>query len=299
MEWLNYHHLYYFHVVAREGTIARASGVLRLAEPTISHQIRLLESTLGQPLFTRRGHRLILTNCGRTALTYADKIFALGHELLDAVKLQSGSELATFVVGLAEIIPKGVAFAILRAVIDLPSPVRIVCREGVLERLLADLGSQEIDLVLADSPVPSSIRLRLRSELLGESGISLLAFRDVARRYRERFPKSLERAPILVPTRASPLRRSLDQWFTSQHVRPRIVGEFEDMATMRAFGEAGGGLYPVMSVVEAEALSRSEIERVARIPTLRVQFYAITLARKYMHPAIQAILSHARRRLAP
>lgn len=299
MEWLNYHHLYYFWVVTREGSIAKASGVLRLAEPTISHQIRLLESALGHKLFARRGHTLTLTDCGRMVVNYADKIFALGHEMLDAVKLQSGNQPTAFVVGLAEIIPKGVAFALLRALVALPSPVRIICREGALERLLADLGSQEIDLVLADSPVPSSVRLRLRSELLGESSLSLLGREDVAKRFRGRFPSSLDGAPVLVPTKASPLRRSLERWFAKQQARPEIVGEFEDMATLRAFGEAGGGLYPVMSVVEAEALAHPGIERVARIPTVRVQFYAIALARKYAHPAIQAIIGQARKRFAP
>jgi LysR family transcriptional activator of nhaA len=298
MEWLNYHHLLYFWTVAREGTIARAGAELRLAQPTISGQIRQLESALGDRLFARRGRNLVLTETGRVAYRYADEIFSLGRELMDAVKGRAPGRPLRLLVGVADVVPKPVARLLLEPALHLGQPVRLVCREDrPVEDFLAQLAVFALDVVLADAPAGPGIPLKAFSHLLGESGTTFFASKRLAAARREGFPKSLEGAPLLLPGEGSSLRRVLDQWIFSQDVRPFIAGEFDDPALMNVFGEDGVGIFAAPTILEAELHRRYRVEVVGRVESLRQRFYAISVERKLKHPAVIAIRESARRDL--
>jgi LysR family transcriptional activator of nhaA len=296
MEWLNYHHLLYFWVVAREGSLARASSQLRLAQSTISGQIRALERALGEQLFTKSGRRLALTEIGRTVYRYADEIFGLGRELQDTLKGRASGRPLTLTVGVADVVPKLVARRLLEPALQLPMKVRLVCREDKPERLLAELAVHAFDLVLADTPAIPSIRLRAFDHLLGESGIALFATPKLARQHRGRFPRSLDGAPLLLPTENTALRRSLDQWFAANDLRPNVVGEFEDSALLQAFGQAGIGIFPAHSFIADEVQRQSQVQRIGTLKGVRERFYAISVERKLKHPAAVAISDAARTR---
>jgi LysR family transcriptional activator of nhaA len=298
MEWLNYHHLHYFWVVAREGTIARASVQLRLAQPTISGQIRQLEGALGQPLFTRQGRHLALTDAGRLVYKYADEIFTLGRELLDAVKGRAPGRPLRLVVGVADVVPKAVARRLLEPALGLGQAVRLVCREDrPLEDFLAELGVFKLDVVLADAPAGPGVAVKAFNHLLGECGTSFFATKRLAAAHRKGFPRSLDGAPLLVPGEGSSLRRLLEQWISSEDVRPEIVGEFDDPALMNLFGEDGVGIFAAPTILEAELRDRHQVEVVGRVDSLRQRFYAISVERKLKHPAVIAIRESARRDL--
>lgn len=297
MEWLNYHHLFYFWITAREGSIRRACEQVGLAQPTISGQIRQLERALGAQLFARAGRNLVLTETGRVVYGYAQRIFALGQELLHILHGQDSHRALRFVVGLAEVIPKAVAFWLLKSALSLPQPVHIICREGRLEQLLADLAIYNLDLILADTPVPPIVKVQAYSHLLGESPVSLFGTGRTARLYRRQFPRSLNGAPFLLPTSGSAMRRSLDDWFIEQKIRPRIVGEFDDMATLMAFGQAGGGLFPAASAMKKEVTRQYRVQVIGQIDSVKVRFYAITVARRLQHPAMLALLDYAHDKL--
>jgi LysR family transcriptional activator of nhaA len=296
MEWLNYHHLLYFWVVAREGSLARASAQLRLAQSTISGQIRALERSLGEQLFTKSGRRLVLTEIGRTVYRYADEIFGLGRELQDTLKGRASGRPLTLVVGVADVVPKLVARRLLEPALDLPVPVRLVCREDKPDRLLAELAVHTFDIVLADAPSVPSIRIRAFDHLLGESGIELFATPKLAAIYRRKFPQSLDGAPLLLPTENTALRRSLDQWFASRDLRPKVVGEFEDSALLQVFGQAGVGIFPAHSFIADEVRRQSQVLSIGRLQGVRERFYAISVERKLKHPAALAISEAARKR---
>jgi LysR family transcriptional regulator, transcriptional activator of nhaA len=295
MEWLNYHHLLYFWTVTREGSLARASAELRLAQSTISGQIRALERSLGEELFTKSGRKLVPTEIGRTVFRYADEIFGLGRELQDTLKGRSSGRPLRLVVGVADVVPKLVARRLLAPALELETQVRLVCREDKPDRLLAELALHELDIVLADAPAIPSIRIRAFDHLLGESGIELFATPKLAAAHRKRFPRSLDGAPLLLPTENTSLRRALDQWFATRGLRPNVVGEFEDSALLAVFGQTGSGIFPVHSFIADEVQRQYQVRPVGRLNGVTERFYAISVERKLKHPAALAIAAAAHR----
>jgi LysR family transcriptional activator of nhaA len=294
LEWLNYHHLLYFWVVAREGSIARATRQLRLAQPTISGQIRTLEAQLGEKLFQRQGRRLVLTEVGRVAFRYADEIFGLGRELMDTVKGRPTGQPVRFSVGVADVVPKLIAHRLLEPALALPDRVRIVCLEDRTDRLLAELALHALDLVISDAPIGPHVNVRAFNHLLGECGVSFFATPKRAAPLRRRFPHSLDGAPMLVPSEGATLRRSLDQWLEAAGLRPRVVAEFDDSALLKAFAQAGHGVFAGASAIEGEICAQYGVRVVGRVDALRERFYAISVERKLKHPAVLAITEAAR-----
>jgi LysR family transcriptional activator of nhaA len=297
MEWLNYHHLLYFHTVAKEGSVARAAQVLRLAQPTLSGQIRKLEHVLDEKLFERRGRNLVLTEIGRVAYRYADEIFSLGRELTDTLRGRPTSRAPRLHVGIADVVPKLVAHRLLAAAHLGKQGVQLVLREGKPIDLLAALAVQEFDLVISDAPISAHVKVRAFNHLLGESTITFFATPTLAKRHRAGFPKSLDGAPLLLPTEGTVLRRSLDQWFQEIDVRPRIVAEIEDSALLKVFGQHGDGIFAAPTIVAAEVMKQYGVRRLGVAPHVFERFYAITVERRITHPAIAAIAAAARERL--
>jgi LysR family transcriptional activator of nhaA len=301
MEWLNYHHLLYFWVTAREGSVTRASEQLYLSQPTISAQIRALERSLGEKLFLKSGRHLVLSEIGRVVFRYAEEIFSLGRELTDTLKGRTQDRSlgrpVRFHVGIADVVPKLVAYRLIEPALRLAEPVHIVCKEDKPERLLAELAVHEVDLVLADAPISPSVKVKAYNHLLGECGVTIFAPPKQAGSYRRKFPRSLDGAPFLLPTDNTSLRRSLDQWFDAQHLRPAVVGEFEDSALLPVFGQTGLGLFAAPSAIEVEIHAQYGVQVVGRIDTVRERFYAISVERKLKHPAVVAISETARQEL--
>ncbi len=294
MDWLNYHHLLYFWVIAREGSIKKACEVLTLSQPALSAQLRTLEDAIGEKLFSRVSRKLILTDVGKVVYRYADEIFSLGRELTSTLKGYGTQRPIRLVVGIAEVVPKMVAYKLLKVAYKQFEHMKIVCWEGRLERLLGELALHALDIVLTDTPVPPSVSIEAHSHLLGESGVTLFGPEDLASHYRWKFPQSLNGAPFLLPTPNSILRRGLDDWFRKYGIEPLIVGEFEDGATMQAFAQEGHGLFPGSSVVESEITRQNQVQKVGRITGLRERFYGITVERRLKHPAVLAISESAK-----
>ncbi|HVZ17055.1 MAG TPA: transcriptional activator NhaR [Terriglobales bacterium] len=297
MEWLNYHHLLYFWTVARAGSIQKGSEELRVSPPAISAQLKLLEDRLGEKLFTRSGRRLELTDTGRTVFSYAEDIFDLGQELLDVVKNRPIGRPLRFDVGVVDVMPKVVVQTLLQPALKVREPIRIVCREASSDQLLARLATHELDVVLSDSPADPTLKIRAYSHLLGECGVIFVAGRSAASTYRRRFPKSLDGAPMFLPTDNTALRRSLNSWFEASGIRPLVIGEFEDYALLRAFGETGAAIFPLPSVVEPQIKRQKSLRTIGTTNDVLTQFYAISGERKLEHPAVIAIRNAARKEL--
>ncbi|MBI5477665.1 MAG: transcriptional activator NhaR [Deltaproteobacteria bacterium] len=294
MEWLNYHHLLYFWMVAREGGLAPAAAQLRLAQPTLSGQIHRLEATLGEKLFSRVGRRLELTEVGRVAYRYADEIFSLGKEFMDSIKGRPTGRPLRLNVGVADVVPKMIVRQLLEPTRRLPEPVRLVCREDKVDRLLAELALHSLDVVLADAPVAPGSSVKAFSHLLGECGVSFMAAPELARRFRRGFPRSLDGAPVLLPTENTSLRRSLEQWFDGVRIRPVVVAEFDDSALLNSFAQDGAGVFATPSAVEKAVQRQYQVRLVARVAEVRERFFAITVQRRLLHPAVVAVCGAAR-----
>jgi len=297
MEWLNYHHLHYFWYVAREESISRASEHLRLAPSTISAQVTKLEEMLGGKLFRRVGRNLELTEMGRMVYRYADEIFSLGLEMLDTVRGRPVSGPLRLVVGIVDALPKLVVRKLLEPALCLPEHIRLMCHEGKDEQLLAELAIHSVDIVLTDTPVKPNLSIKAYSHLLGECGVSFFATQYLAASLKHNFPKSLDGAPMLLPGRMSALRGSLDRWFDSLNIRPMIIGEFDDQALLKIFGQAGDGVFAAPTVIEDEIRKQYDLTVFGRSDAVREQFYAISVERIIRHPAVAAILESAHKKL--
>lgn len=291
---INYKHLHYFWVVAKEGSIARASERLHLTPQTISGQLSLLEENLGEALFTRVGRSLELTETGRLALSYADEIFSLGGELEEMVRSLPGGRSLMFKVGVADVVPKSIAYRLLAPALQLQESVRIVCREGAIDSLLAELAVHHVDLVIADGPIPPGVNVRGFNHPLGDCGVSFFARSVLARRLRKDFPHSLSGAPLLMPGETTVMRSRLLQWFDKFHIHPHIVGEFDDSALMKAFGRAGAGVFVAPTPIGDEVEKQYDVVAFGHTDEVREQFYAISVERKISHPAVSAITTVAR-----
>jgi LysR family transcriptional activator of nhaA len=296
MEWINYHHLLYFWVVAREGTIARACKELHLAQPTISGQIRALEDYLGEKLFNRIGKRLVLTETGQLVFEYAEEIFSIGRELNDVLKGRPRGRPRRLAVGISDLIPKLIAYRILQPAFSLKEPVQLVCFEDQPDQLLLELSRHHLDLVLSHTPA-TSVNVRVFNHRLGSCGVSLFAAGPLVAEYRKGFPARLNGAPFLLPMERSASRRALEQWFAAAGVHPQTVGEFQDNALMGAFGQAGAGIFPAPTAIEQEVRRAYRVSVVGRLESVVEEFYAISAERKINHPAVAAITEAARNKL--
>ena len=295
MEWLNYHHLLYFWTLARTGSISAASKELRLASPTISNQIRKLENNLGEELLRRSGRKLVLTDMGRIAMRYADEIFTLGQEFTSTMKERPTGRPLRFCVGIADVLPKTIAFRLIEPALRLSTPVHLICREDRPDHLLADLAVHDIDVVLSDAPASPAANIRAFNHLLGECGVSFVAPKKLVF-LKKGFPRSLDGAPFLLPLDNTALRRDLDEWFHSQKLRPAVMGEFADLALLRVFAEEGFGVFAVPSLME-DQMRRYGFHKIGATAAITVRFYAISVERQVRHPAVVAVCEGARNTL--
>lgn len=291
---INYKHLYYFWVVAKSGSIASATETLHLTPQTISGQLTTLENSLGELLFNRVGRGLELTETGRMVMSYADEIFSLGGELEQKIRNHPQQRSLVFKVGITDVVPKSIAYRLLTPALQLDIPVRIVCREGDLASLLANLAIHRIDLVISDEPIPASINVLGYNHPLGECGLTFLAAPSIAAQLTGEFPDNLKDAPFLLPGESTVVRNRLLQWLDKLHANPRIVGEFDDSALMKAFGQAGNGVFVSPTPIAEEVVRQYGVVIIGATEQVREEFYAISVERKISHPAVTAITEMAR-----
>jgi LysR family transcriptional regulator, transcriptional activator of nhaA len=286
---INYKHLHYFLTVAKTGAINRAADKLHLTPQTLSGQIKIFEDRLGVELFKRSGRRLELTHAGKLALSYADEIFQIGAELQEALGVSGGARLMPFRVGISDAVPKAIAHQLLMPAFRLEEPVKLICREDRLERLVAELSIHRLDMVLADKPMPSNIDVRGFSHPLGECGVAFFARRELTGKMRGSFPGCLDGMPFLIPGEDSALRVPTIRWLERKGVNPYVVGEFDDSALMKSFGQAGAGAFPAPAVIAEDVTSRYQVQLLGQTEEIRERFFAITVERHVRHPAVLAV----------
>ena len=294
MEWLNYHHLLYFYTVAREGSVKRASEVLRLAQPTLSGQIRKLEEALGEQLLERDGRGLKLTPNGHLVFEYAETIFGAGQEMLSALRGSPSGRPARLIVGVADVVPKLIVYRLLETALDTEEQVQLVVQEGKTDDLVAGLALQRFDLVLTDAPLGPQATVKAFNHPLGQCGVAFFARPEVAEALEGRFPKNLDGAPMLMPALGTRLRRSLDRWFERIDVRPRIIAEIEDSALVKVFAARGRGVFAAPRPIERDIRATYDVDLVGETDAVTEKFYAITAERRIVNPIVTAIAERAK-----
>lgn len=290
MDGLNYHHLQYFWLVAKEGSIAKAAARLKVSQPTISIQLKRLDADVGTPLFQKRGRNLELTPAGERAFEYADRIFTLGHELGEMLNGRTVRRPLPLNVGVTPGLPAAVVDQLLRPAFHLAEPVQLVCRTADLLSLSGELAIGRVDVVLTDRALDSSVRLPVVSQNMREAGVVLRGRDDLVQRLRRGFPKSLTGAPLLLPGPELPLRRLLDGWFAEHRLRPEVVAESDDAALLDAWGQAGLGLHPAVPVSSSISPPAAQVE-LGPLPGLTVTYHALRRDEPVVHPALAALFA--------
>lgn len=288
IEWLNYHHLRYFHAIAREGSLRKASEVLRCSQPSICSQVKLLEEALGETLYRRSGRSIALTSFGRVIYEYAESIFSIGRELLSTARRAASAATLRLQVGILDSFPKLLSIEVLKPVFERRPVVQVTCREGKIEDLLGQLASHRLDAILSDEAPPAGMQIKTFSHLLGESGLTFCASPELAARLKKKgvFPGLLHDAPFLLPTQNTTLRRDIEKWFEANKIEPMVVGEFEDAALAKIVATEGYGVTVVPTIVEAEAVERYGFAPVGRTSGCGVRLFLITAERNFEHPAV-------------
>jgi LysR family transcriptional activator of nhaA len=295
LEWLNYHHLLYFWLTEREGGVTRAAKALHLSHATVSAQIHALEEALGEPLFLRHGRGLVLTDMCRIVYGYADEIFSLGRELMHTVRGRPTGGPLKLSVGIVDVVPKLVARSLIAPALSLEQPVQLFCREDDAESLLAQLMDHRLDVVLSDGLPGAESSVRAYGHLLLRSAVAAYAVPPLAARLRRNFPHSLAGAPVLLPSQGTALRRALDAFFRDLGVVPRIMGEFDDSALLKAFAQDGLGVLFAPMAVEGPINEELGLSSLGRVGSVRARFFALTSERRIKHPAVVAMSKGARR----
>ena len=295
MENLNYKHLRYFWMVAKSGSIVRASEQLYCSPQSISGQLGELENNLGVQLLKKAGRGLVLTDVGRRVFSYADEIFALGSELLEATQQQTIKKSAPFRIGITDSVAKSIAYRIIEPILSLDEPIRLICREGKLASLLSEMSVNQLDLVIADRPMPANINVRAHNHLLGESSLAIFGTQVLIDTYIKNkqnvaFPFNLNGAPFLLPGEDFTFQQKLVDWFESKKIYPRIVGEFDDGALLKSFGQAGAGFFAASAATSAYICHQYQVQQLGMVNKVTEQLYAITTERRLTHPAILAIV---------
>lgn len=300
MRHFNYKHLYYFWAITKSGGVAKAGEQLHVTPQSMSTQIRQLESDVGEPLWRRVGRRLELTEIGHLVFDYADRIFTVGEELKDALRdRQSGNYAHAFRVGITGSVVKVLTWRLLEPVLSLPTRVRLVCHEGRFGELMSQLAVHELDLVISDRPLTRALNVRGYNHELVESGTTFLARPTLARRAMRTFPSSLDLLPLLLPGGDSAVRPQLMRWFDQLQVQPQVIGEFDDTALIKVFGQHGAGAFPMPTLVADEVAEQFQVMPVGHTEDVRYQIFAISSERILSHPAVQAISENAGRLLKP
>lgn len=293
MAQLNYHHLYYFYVTAREGSIVAAANKLHVTPQTVSGQLATFEAYLNAPLFDRRGKRLVLNQAGKLALKYAEDIFSLGHDLLETLTQNRDQRIATFSIGIIDVVPKVLAFDLVKGVLEYFTETRFIYREGDMESLLADLSVNRLDLIIADRPVPPGTNVKAFSHAMGETGISFFASPDAAKALSSGFPNSLDNLPFLIPSDKSSLKHSLLSWFERKHIEPRIHAEFDDSALLKLFGQEGYGVFCAPSCICTHIAAQYKVSCIGHSDEVVERFYAISPERELKNDIVLGILAAA------
>jgi LysR family transcriptional activator of nhaA len=297
MEWLNYHHLFYFWTVAKEGSLRKASEKLHVSQPSISAQLSALENALGEKLFRPSGRTKVLTETGDLVMGYAEEIFSLGREMMGALRYRTTARPARFYIGVTDSVPKFIAYEIIRPVLHLKPSVQVICREGKIDTLLGQLATHRLDIVLSDEPASSALKFKTFNHRLGTSNVTFCASPALAMKLRKGFPKSLHGAPALMPTENTAFRMALESWFEENGIRPQVVAEFEDTALMHRAAKDGLGVIPVYTAIVAPAVKHYGWKTIGCATECSGHFYAITAERKLKYPAILAITQHAQARV--
>ncbi len=294
MDWLNYHHLLNFWLVAREGSVQRASEVLHVTPASVSVQVKQLERALGVKLLKKQGRGLVLTDMGEQVASYASEIFSTGRELMEMVKGQPVGRPLELRVGICDVMPKLVAFQLLQPALEIEQSIRLVCQEGDMSNLVADLAIHKLDVILTDTALDPLYKVQAYSHRLGESDVGIFGSKELAKKYRRGFPMSLDGAPFLLPTDNSVLRRAMDQWFHDLNLTPIVKGEFADSAMLKIAGRHGMGLFAIPTSIREDVTAIYGLRELGIAAGVKEQFYAVSVERKLKHPAVVAIREHSR-----
>lgn len=289
MKQLNYNHLYYFYLTAKQGSIAAACKILNLTPQTVSFQLTTLEEYLGLELFERHGRRLILNDNGKLVFSYAEDIFNLGHELLQNLEPSQIQQKMTFTVGMTDVIPKVFFYELLKPIFELETPIKLICKEGELDQLLADLALNKLDIILSDSPIPPGKQVKAYSHKIIESGMSFYIANEQVDNLTGKFPQNLHQQKMLIPGEQSSIRLNLLSWLKDKEIYPNIVAEFDDSALTKLFGQKGYGIFCTPSMIEAHVLENYQVKVIGRTEEITEQLYLISTERKFNHPALLAL----------
>ena len=294
-EWLNYHHLRHFWMIARHRSMTRAAAKLKISQSTLSEQLAELEEWLGQPLFDRRGRELHLTDAGRVALEHAETIYTTGHELITRFRQSDQNRQRSLRIGAVGPLSKNLQFDFIQPILA-DTRTKVVVVAGALDELTRQLQEHRLDLVLSNIPLRADQEQNVFNHLLGEVPVFLVGGKKI-KMSPTAFPRFLKDVPLFLPSRQSDVRADFDLLLANAGIEPFVHAEVDDMALLRLLALSGEGLALVSKIVVERELQSSKIKFMLRVPGLSEKFYALTVRKRFQNGWLGQIVETFRARL--
>jgi LysR family transcriptional activator of nhaA len=288
LTWLNYHHLYYFHIIAREGSIARASRILRIGQSALSIQLKQLEESFETKLFDRNAKKLTLSKMGQVVFNYSTAIFKLGDEMVEAVKEGRTTPLVKVDIGVLDSVPKSVTHQLVVAALGIQRCYVSITEAGG-EELLQDLKLHKLHLVLTNSHAPITKHSDLFSRSVGEFPVVICGAPKFQRLVKT-FPKSLDGQPFILPTSHSKLRNDIEHFFAMNDIGPVILGESQDSELDKRLALSGHALIAISRFGVKSELNAKKLICIGNLKSVKEQVWLTGVRRHIANPVASRLL---------
>ncbi|MER2514548.1 MAG: LysR family transcriptional regulator [Nitrosomonas ureae] len=285
--WINYHHLLYFKLIAEEDSVSKAAEKLRLSQSTLSAQLKQFEDTLGVKLFERHHKKLVLTDQGKVTLEYAKNIFSMGNELFEVLNDKMTPSRISLHVGALDSVPKQVTLQITKEAFKI-GKCHVSIIEGRADEIFRELTAHRLDLVITNF-IPTAIEVKgLVHRVLSNRVVSIFGA-EKFKPLRKGFPESIQGQPFVMPTYDSKMRYNLEHWLKTRSIKIDAVAESQDIGLKKLMAIDGLGLIPAASHTVNRQVLSGELFEIGKLTSMHEELYLVSAQRKIENPIAKAL----------
>jgi LysR family transcriptional activator of nhaA len=288
--WINYHHLFYFKVIAEEQSVSKAALKLRLGQPTLSAQLKQFESALGVTLFERQHKQLFLTEQGKVAFDYARNIFKMGSEMYEVLHDKIKPARLSLCIASLDSISKHTVLDLTQAALNV-SPCQITLLEGKSDELMRELSAHKADILVTNFIPTAGDARGLKHRSIAKNKVSFYGaprFKSL----KKNFPESLSTEPVLLPTYDSKMRYDIEHWSQLTSIPLDILTESQDIAVKKLMAVNGMGLLPAAAHTVAKEIGSGELVEIGKLQGVHEELFLVTAQRKIENPIAKELFKN-------
>ncbi len=287
--WLNYHHLYYFMMVATEGSIASAAQKLSMGQPALSIQLKQFEESIGVKLFDRAHRKLTITENGKLALEYAKDIFKSGTEMIETLHDRPSTKRIHLQIGTLDSIPKHLTLQLAETIIKVMK-CSLTFLEGRQDELMRELTQHRIDLLISNQ-LPMSGPGQIYTKKIARLPLVALGSKKFIH-LKKGFPSSLSNQPYIAATSDNKVRHDIDHYFKISNIIPDTIAETQDLMLQKLMAIKGMGFIIVPEFAVKEYLGKKELYSLGVLNNVYEELFLVTASRRIANPAASELMKN-------